>query len=103
MFTRFQRLLEQYDGHMQEIGREFRSQADLDIGSIQPYDAAFFGYDPSAHFSEDMFGNKLAFTVLLNFPLTTLSQRLSEGTSWSRRQWAEARLAQRFSRRIPRM
>jgi hypothetical protein len=101
MFTRFQRLLEQYDGHTQEISREFRNQADLDVGSIQPYDAAFGGYDPAAHFSDDMFGNKLAFTVLLNFPLTTLSQRLSEGTKWSRRQWAEARLARRFSRRIP--
>jgi hypothetical protein len=101
LFIRFQRLLEQYDGHMVEISREFRSQSDLSVGSIQPYDAIFAGYDPSAHFSEDMFGNKLAFTVLLNFPLTTLTQRLSEGPNWSRRQWAEARLAQRFSRRIP--
>lgn len=101
LFTRFQHLLEQYDGHMREIGREFNNQMDLSIGSIQPYDAAFAGYDPSAHFLEDMFANKLAFTVLLNFPLTTLTQRLGEGSNWSRRQWAEARLAQRFSRRIP--
>ena len=101
LFGRYQHLLEQYDGHMREIGREFRSQSDLDVGSIQPYDAAFAGYDPSAHFSDDMFANKLAFTVLLNFPLTTLTQRLAEGSSWTRRQWAEARLAQRFSRRVP--
>ena len=101
LFTRFQNLLEQYGGHMQEIGREFRNQTDVDVGSIKPYDAAFAGYDPSAHFSDDMFANKLAFTVLLNFPLTTLSQRLYEGSGWSRRQWAEARLAQRFSRRVP--
>jgi hypothetical protein len=39
--------------------------------------------------------------VLLNFPLTTLDQRLNEGAGWTRRQWAEARLARRFSRRIP--
>ena len=101
LFARYQHLLEQYDGHMREIGREFRSQSDLDVGSIQPYDAAFAGYDPSAHFSDDMFANKLAFTVLLNFPLTTLTQRLTEGSNWTRGQWAEARLAQRFSRRVP--
>src|SRR5438105_3116234 len=31
----------------------------------------------------------------------TLEQRLSDGDGWSRRQWAEARLAQHFSKRIP--
>ena len=38
---------------------------------------------------------------MLNFPLTTLDQRLKDGEKWSRREWAEARLAQRFSKRIP--
>jgi hypothetical protein len=101
MFNRFQDLLEKYNGHMQEIGREFRNQSDLDRGPILPFDDIFAGYDPSAHFSDDAFQNKMAFVVLLNFPLTTLDQRLTEGQSWSRRQWAEARLAQNFSKRIP--
>ena len=39
--------------------------------------------------------------VLLNFPLTTLDERLQNGPNWTRRQWAEARLAERFSKRIP--
>jgi len=101
MFTRFQNNLEQLNGHLQEISREFRTQADLDLGSILPFDELFAGYDPSAHVIDDFFQNKLAFVVLLNFPLTTLEQRLTEGEKWSRRQWAEARLAQRFSKRIP--
>ena len=101
MFARFQRNLEQLYGHMNEIGREFRTQADLDVGPILPFDDLFAGYDPGAHLSDDLFRNKLAFVVLLNFPLTTLEQRLREGERWSRRQWAEARLAQQFSKRIP--
>ena len=101
MFNRFQDLLERYNGHMQEIGREFRNHSDLDRGPILPFDDIFAGYDPSAHFSDDAFQNKMAFVVLLNFPLTTLEQRLTEGQTWSRRQWAEARLAQNFSKRIP--
>jgi hypothetical protein len=101
MFNRFERLLEQIDGHMHEINREFRQQADLDLGPVLPFDQAFAGYDPAAHVLDDFFQNKLAFTVLLNFPLTTLHQRLTEGPKWTRRQWAEARLAQRFSKRIP--
>ncbi len=101
LFLRFERLLEQLDGHMQEISREFATQTDVENGSIQPYDRLFAGYSPAAHVSEDLFNNKLAFAVLLNFPLTTLSERLGDGRRWTRRQWAEARLAQRFSRRVP--
>ena len=54
-----------------------------------------------AHANEDFFRNKLAFVVLLNFPLTTLEERLANGDRWNRRQWAEVRLAGRFSRRVP--
>jgi len=101
LFNRFERLLEQLDGHMHEIGREFRQQMDLDLGPVLPFDEIFGGYDPSAHITDDFFQNKLAFTVLLNFPLTSLDERLKNGATWSRRQWAEARLAERFSKRIP--
>jgi hypothetical protein len=101
LFDRYQHLLEQLQGHMHEIQREFRQQADLDLGPMLPLDEVFAGYDPSAHVLDDFFDNKLAFVVLLNFPLTTLQQRLAEGPRWSRRQWAEARLAQLFDKRIP--
>jgi hypothetical protein len=101
VFLRFERLLEQLDGHLHEIMREFRQQLDLDLGEILPLDEVFGGYDPSAHIVDDFFQNKLAFTVLLNFPLTTLAERLAQGPNWNRRQWAEVRLAQRFGKRTP--
>jgi hypothetical protein len=99
-FNRLEATLEQLDGHMSELSRAFREQVDLDRGPIHPVDEILSGYDPSAHVAEDFFKNKLAFLALLNFPLTTLEQRLA-GENWSRREWAEARLAQRFSRRVP--
>jgi len=101
MFHRFEKLFEVLDGHMNEIVLAFREQTDLDIGPILPFDQVFAAYSPDAHVDDDFFANKLAFTVLLNFPLTTLEQKLSEGRNWSRRQWAETRLASRFSKRIP--
>jgi hypothetical protein len=101
LFNRFQYLLEQTFGHMIEIGRELRQQMDLDAGLVQPYDEIFGGYDPSAHVIDDFFNNKLAFVVLLNFPVTTLQERLAQGDHWTRRQWAETRLAEYFSKRIP--
>lgn len=101
MFARYEWLLEKLSGHMQEIGLAFRWQTDLDLGPVLPLDEMFAGYSPSAHVGDDFFENKIAFVALLNFPLTTLDQRLTDGAKWSRREWAEARLAQGFSKRIP--
>jgi hypothetical protein len=101
LFSRMEFAMESYDGHVNEIGRDFRRQSDLDLGTIYPFDEVLAGYDPSAHFLDDSFQNRLAFAVLLNYRITTLSERLKEGESWSRRQWAEARLGDRFSKRVP--
>jgi len=101
LFERSQAALEQLDGHMLELSREFRMQTDLARGPVRPFDEILAGYDPSAHVTEDLFANKFAFAILLNFPLTTLEERLEQGGQWTRRQWAEARLAQRFGRRLP--
>ncbi|MFC1837969.1 hypothetical protein ACFL1N_00210 [Thermodesulfobacteriota bacterium] len=101
LFDRFQWLSEKINGHMLEIIQALRWQMDLDIGDIEPFDEIFAAYDPSAHMTDDLFKNKAAFVVLLNFPLTTLKERLNEGKNWSRREWAEARLAQSFDTRVP--
>ena len=79
LFSRMEFGLESLDGHMNEIARDFRRQSDLDIGEIYPFDEILAGYDPAAHVNDDFFANRLAFAVLLNFPLTTLEQRLTEG------------------------
>jgi hypothetical protein len=100
-FTRMQDSLESIDGHMLEISRDLHRQTDLDLGPIRPFDDVLAAWGPAAHVNDDFFANKLAFAVLLNFPLTRLDQRLAEGETWSRRQWAETRLVDRFSKRIP--
>jgi hypothetical protein len=100
-FEHLQYALEQIDGHLNEIGRELRHWSDLDVGPLLPMDRLLAALDPSAHVVEDLFANQAAFVVLLNFPLTTLEERMLHGPNWTRRQWAEARLAQRFAKRVP--
>src|SRR5213079_470495 len=78
---------------LRQVGEFWRPED----GDAAAFEEMFGGYDPSAHIIDDFFQNKLAFVALLNFPLTTLDERLKEGPSWTRRQWAEVRLAQRFS------
>jgi hypothetical protein len=99
-FKRLEFIYEQLNGHLLEISRDLRRQSDLDLGPILPVDEILAGYDPSAHISDDFFKNKLAFVVLLNFPLTSLEERLN-GEKWTRRHWAEVRLAQTVSKRVP--
>ena len=101
LFNRMQFAFESLDGHLAEISRDWKWQSDLDLGTVYPFDETMAGYDPSAHVTDDLYQNKLAFVLVLNYPLTTLDERLAQGSTWSRRQWAEAKLALRFSKRVP--
>lgn len=100
-FGRLEGVFEQIDGHTHEIGREARRATDVDLGPLLPIDTLLAAYDPGAHVTEDLFLAKPAFVVLLNFPLTTLAERDAQGPTYTRRQWAEVRLAGRFARRVP--
>ena len=101
MFRRLDGLHEQMDGSLLGMLLAFRWQTDLDLGPVEPYDELFAAYDPGAHVNDDFFANKIAFVVLLNFPLATLDEKLRDGSNWSPQQWAEARLADRYAKRIP--
>jgi hypothetical protein len=100
-FERFEFAFERVGGYFTSMVRDLRRGTDLEIGPLLPIDRRLAAYSPAAHVSEDLFRNQIAFVALLNFPLTTLEQRLKEGLNWSRREWAEARLAQQFSTRVP--
>jgi hypothetical protein len=91
-FERFESALEQLDGHALEANRFLARHAVLDLGPLLPVDQPFAGLDAGAHLTDDLFGSRLAFAALLNFPLTTLAEREAQGQGWTRRQWAEARL-----------
>lgn len=66
-----------------------------------PLDELFGAYSPSAHFNDDMFQQKIAFIVVLNFPFYTLEEKNTLGSKWSREQWAYARLGDVFTARVP--
>ena len=66
-----------------------------------PLDERFGAYSPSAHFTDDMFQQKIAFIVMLNFPFYTLEEKNTLGKEWSRQEWAYARLGDVFIDRVP--
>ena len=59
------------------------------------------GYSPLAHFSDDMFANKLAFITIINFPHYTLEEKNTLGKNWTRQEWAFARMGDVFTTRVP--
>ena len=101
LFGRLESAMETLGGHAVEIDRELARWAVLDVGPIQPVDPLLSAFEASAHVTDDLFDGKIAFAALLNFPLTTLAERLASADRWTRREWAEVRLAQRFQRRVP--
>ena len=67
----------------------------------QSSDWIMSGYSPLAHFSDDMFANKLAFVTIMNFPHYSLEEKNLLGHNWSRREWAYARMGDIFTTRVP--
>ena len=98
---RLETVLEQMQGHLHEVRRELVTPLDLDTGPVRPWDRLLADVDLSAHLTADLFAGKAAFLVLLNFPIRTLEEMLTQGSGWDRDTWARARLAESFARRTP--
>jgi len=73
----------------------------LDMGEIHFVDEIMGAYSPSSHLNEDLFANKLAFYVILNFPSFSLEEKINNADKWSRLDWAYARMGDLFISRIP--
>lgn len=73
----------------------------LDMGDIHFVDDVMGSYSASSHLNEDLFGNKLAFYVALNFPSYSLKEKIANAEKWSRLDWAYARMGDVFTSRIP--
>jgi hypothetical protein len=89
---RLEEALEVLDGRLLQVNRSLARHAALDVGPRLPVDVLLASWDAGAHLDDDLHASRIAFVALLNFPLTTLEERLGEGPGWSRRRWAEARL-----------
>ncbi|MCP4660564.1 MAG: hypothetical protein GY856_34625 [bacterium] len=100
-FERFEYAMERVDGYMTSLLRDLRRGADLELGPKLPLDQRLAAMNPSAHMADDLFAGKISFVALLNFPVTTLQERLEGGAGFSRRQWSEIRLTGRFTTRVP--
>jgi hypothetical protein len=89
------------NGYFNSINVGLKEPLNVELGPVTTVDDMFGGYDPSSHLKEDLFNNKIAFFILLNFKFYSLPEKTKLASSWNRQQWALARLAEFFDSRIP--
>jgi hypothetical protein len=88
-------------GHFHKISVGLKEPVHMIGDDLQPIDYEMAAYEVSAHFNDDMFAAKIAFTVILNFPSYSLTEKKEEGRNWTRTEWAYARLGDMFTSRVP--
>ena len=102
LFESLSRILENCNEAADKLTVELLRPTQLtNAGDPQTPDWIMSAYSPRAHFSDDMFANKLAFITILNFPHYTLEEKNTLGRSWSRQEWVMARLGDVFTTRVP--
>jgi hypothetical protein len=101
LFRRLEGVLAALEDRARDARCALARPLEVESGPLLPADPLLAGLDPGAHLAEDAGRNRLALAVLLNFPLTSLEERLREGPAWTARQWSEALLAERFGPRAP--
>lgn len=101
IFNKVNSYFESLGGNLNEIVLDLKKNLDEATGEIDEIDKMFGTYSPSAHLSDDLYSNKIAFVIALNFPYYTLAEKEKLGPQWSRDEWAMARLGDQFVSRVP--
>ena len=102
LYNRLSHILEQCGQSADLLNNTLQEPTTL-VGKGEPstVDWIISGYSPMAHFTEDMFANKIAHICVLNFPSYTLEEKNTLGQEWTRLEWAYARMGEVFNTRIP--
>lgn len=101
LFATLERNFEVLGGYYNQMDLKLKEPLQLEGPDITPVDMLFGSYDASAHLTDDLYANKIAFLTALNFPYYSLEEKTAAGDSWSRKEWAYARMGDRFISRVP--
>ena len=101
LFNKLSYGFEVLNGNFLKISKDLQKPVHLDLGPITTVDQIFAGFNPGAHATEDLLGNKIAFITALNFPQYSLKEKTENAAKWSRKNWAYARMGDQFTTRVP--
>ncbi|MGM9832997.1 MAG: hypothetical protein ACI31A_04835 [Candidatus Limisoma sp.] len=98
-FLKISEYIETINGYFNEMTLGLQRNLHEDTGELLDIDKQFGAYNPASHFTDDMYANKIAFAVALNFAQLSLDRKEQLGDN--RLAWAEARLGDVFAYRVP--
>ena len=101
VFRKISSYFESVNGNFNEITIDLKKNLDEAAGEIDEIDRMFGNYSVGSHLSDDLYSNKIAFVIALYFPYYSLEEKEKSGPSWSREEWAMARLGDYFVSRVP--
>ena len=101
LFNKLSSAREIFMGSYHKMSVSLTLPVHLDGPALTPIDELLGSYAAAAHYSDDMFSNKLAFITMLNFPNFSLQEKNDLGSRWSRLEWAYARMGDAFTDRLP--
>ena len=93
--------LEILNGTLNRLAVDLKKPVHTDTGPISNLDMHFSMLDPFSHLEEDLFNNKTAFIVLLNFPHLPLKEKLNPAENFTNDQWSTIRTGDIFTSRVP--
>ena len=101
LYNTLERNFEVINGYYHKMNVELKMPLQLVGSNITPVDMMFGSYSPSSHLTDDLYSNKIAFITALNFPFYSLDEKTDLGENWSRKEWAYARMGDKFISRVP--
>jgi len=101
LFATLERNFEVLGGYYHKMDVALKEPLQLEGPDITPVDMLFGSYNASAHLTDDLYTNRIAFLTALNFPFYSLEEKTELGEQWSRKEWAYARMGDRFISRVP--
>jgi len=101
LFDKVSKNFESIFGHFNKISLDLRENVDLNNGPMLGIDKEFSGYSIGSHLLSDLYANKIAFIIALNFPYYSLEEKEKFDQSFSRKEWAMVRLGDIFISRVP--
>jgi len=101
LFGKLSLIFEHIFGTFNQLDVALKKPVHLQGDELTQIDYIMGNYGPSAHFTEDMYANKVAFICVLNFPNFSLGEKDTLGHEWDRKQWAYARMGDLFTHRTP--
>ena len=101
LLARLETVVTTTHGHLYEISRTAGQWTEFAGDQLPGVDELLAAFDPAPDLAQQLYVQRIAFLILLNFEPPTLETMQREGRGWSTDQWVAARLTRGLPPRIP--